>query len=275
MLLALNIATQVSPLLPSLPDTLSSATGKQRHERYHLPLAFVQQSHSLYYSPFPSTSITLLPSPSLSLSPSHPQLPCHSCSHPLCPSLSRSRCHHPAWLPHPCHHHCHCHRQDHLFHRSASYDMSSSHYHHSCRLSHPNLVVEHPGSRLACTAGKLMAQSLPWDHPYSTKRIPPQCVQHSPSWLSANQSDQLEPKRHGGCATSNWSFGTRFCQTCAPYISGRLPTTPAKANNCYCSAAASAGIVKSGESRLDQARLHHKSSHIHSCPWGSEHRISV
>ena len=43
-------------------------------------------------------------------------------SHPLVPSLSRSLSHRPGCPPHPCHHHCHCHREDGSFHCSALRD---------------------------------------------------------------------------------------------------------------------------------------------------------
>ena len=62
MLPALIIPALVSPPCTSLPLTFPSATAKQRHESYHLPLGFVQQYLSLYR----------FPSPSPSLSPSHP-----------------------------------------------------------------------------------------------------------------------------------------------------------------------------------------------------------
>jgi len=39
-----------------------------------------------------------------------------------------------------------------------------------------------------------------------------------------------------------------FCQTFAPYMGGRLTTSPEKVNSCSCGAAISAGIAKSGES---------------------------
>ena len=153
MLPALNIPALVSPLCPSLPHTIPSGTAKQWHERYHLYLGCVEQYLSLYRFPSPSPSL----SPSLSLSPS----PALSPSRPVFNSLSRSLSHLPVCAPYPRHCHFHCHRQDSSFHRSALQDPPSSPHHHPRRLSHSNLVVQRPGSRLACTAGSLVAQSLP------------------------------------------------------------------------------------------------------------------
>jgi hypothetical protein len=51
-----------------------------------------------------------------------------------------------------------------------------------------------------------------------------------------------------GYPTSNCSFGSGFCETFAPFLSGRQPTTPEKANTCSSGEATSAGIVKSGKS---------------------------
>jgi len=53
------------------------------------------------------------------------------------------------------------------------------------------------------------------------------------------------------------------------------PPLPEKANSCSCSAATSAGIVKSGESWLDQDRFYHKRSPMPSHPWCRKHCISV
>jgi hypothetical protein len=62
----------------------------------------------------------------------------------------------------------------------------------------------------------------------------------------------LIPEGNRGYPTTTGSFGPGFFQTFAPYMSGRLPTTPEKGNSCSCGAATSAGIVKSGESSLHQ-----------------------
>jgi len=128
---AINIPTLVSPRCPSLPLTFPSATAKQRHDRYHLPLGLVQHYLSLYR----------VTSPSPSLSPSRPQLRSLSTTHPLFPSLSRSLSHRPACPPNPRRRHCHCHGQDGSFHRSALWDPPSSHHHHPHRSFHLNSVV--------------------------------------------------------------------------------------------------------------------------------------
>jgi len=85
MLPALKIPTPVSPPCPILHLTFPSATPKQRHERYHLPLGFVQQY--IYRYRFPS--------PSPSVSPSCPQSPFLSPSNPVFPSQSQSLSHFP------------------------------------------------------------------------------------------------------------------------------------------------------------------------------------
>jgi len=59
MLPALNIPTLVSPLCLSLSHTFHTATAKQRHERYYLPLGFVLQYLSLHRFPSPSRSIPI------------------------------------------------------------------------------------------------------------------------------------------------------------------------------------------------------------------------
>jgi len=234
MLPALNRPARVSPPCPSLPHTVSSATAMQWHKRYHLPLGFVQQYLALYRFPSPSPSLRPLPSPAP--------------SHPLFSSLCRSPSYHPTCPPHPHCSHCHCHRQDGSVHRSALWDPPSCHHHHSHQLSQPNSVVSRPGCRLACTASSLAAQSLPCDHRHRTKRNARRGVERSPSWLSADWSDRLDPQRHRGCPTSHCSFGRGFCQSFAPYMSGRQPTTAEEANSCSCGVATSAGIVKSGKS---------------------------
>jgi len=236
MLPALNIPTLDSPLCPSRPHT-------------------VQQYLSHYR----------FPSPSPSLSPSHPMFP----------YLPRSLSHRPACASHPHLRHCHCHRQDGSIHCSVLRDPPSSHQHHPRRLSHPNSVVKRPGSRLACTAGSLVAQSLPWDHRYRNNNNAHWCVEPFPSWLSANWSNRLDLRRHWGCPTSNCSFDHGFYQTFAWYIRGRLPTTPEKVNSCACGEATSAGIVKSGELWLDQERLYHNRGPRPSHPWRRKHCISI
>jgi len=49
-----------------------------------------------------------------------------------------------------------------------------------------------------------------------------------------------------------------FVKMFAPYMNGRLPTTRKNVNFCSCSGVTLTGIVKSGESLLDQERLYHK-----------------
>jgi hypothetical protein len=183
----------------------------------------------LFPFPFP------FPSRSHALSPSHP----------LFPYLSRSQSHRHVCPPHPHHFHCHCHHQDGSFHCSVLWDPPSSQHHHRREISHPNSVGLRSGIHLAYTASSLAAESLPREHLYHPKRNAQRCVYPLASWLSADWSDQLDPRRHGGCPISHCSFGCRFCQTFAPYISGRLATTPEKVNYCSSGAATSAGIVKS------------------------------
>jgi len=141
------------------------------------------------------------------------------------------------------------------FHHSELRDPPSSHHHHPCRLSHPNSVVQWLGSQLPCTAGSLAAQFLPWDHRYRTKMNARRYVEPFPSCLFADWSDWLDPWRHGGCPNTNCSFGSGFCQTFTPYMNGRLPTTPEKPNTSFWGVAPSGGIVKRGDSWLDQERL--------------------
>ena len=149
MLPAPIIPALVCPPCPSLPYTFHSATWKQRHKIYHLPLGFVSQYLSLYRFLCPSTY----------LAPSRP----------LIPALSRSLTQRPACPPHPRHHNCSRHRQVGPCHSSAHMDPPSVH-HHSHHLCHPDSVVTHPGSRLGSTAAIVVAQWLPWDHHYSTQR---------------------------------------------------------------------------------------------------------
>jgi len=66
MLAVLNIHALVCPPCPSPPQTLASATDSWRHERYDLPLPFVQQYLSLYRFPSPFLSLPEFPSPSTS-----------------------------------------------------------------------------------------------------------------------------------------------------------------------------------------------------------------
>jgi len=119
-------------------------------------------------------------------------------------------------------------------------------------------VVHRPGRRLAWTSSSLAAQSLPWDHCYCTKGTAWQCILPSLSWLSEDWSDWLGPRRPTGCHTSDCLHCHRFCETFAPNKSGRLPTTPAKANTCCCGAAPFARIVTCGKSWLHKERLYHK-----------------
>ena len=179
MLPALNLPTLVSPLCPTLPYTFPSATAMQQHERYHLPLGFVQQYLSIYHFPSPSPSLLPLRSPSPSPSPSHR----------LFPDLVRSLSHRPACPPHPHHRHWHWHRQVCSIHPSALRDPPSYHHHHPSGLSHPISVVYWPGSCLACTAGSLAAKSLPCGHRHRTERNTHWCLQHSQRWLSPDWSD--------------------------------------------------------------------------------------
>ena len=97
MLLALNIPALVSPLCPIVPLTFASATAKQRHKRYHLPLGFMKQYCSLYHFP----SLYRFPSP----------YPALSTSRPVFSSLSRSLSHRPVCPPHPHHFYWHLHRK--------------------------------------------------------------------------------------------------------------------------------------------------------------------
>jgi len=55
----------------------------------------------------------------------------------------------------------------------------------------------------------------------------------------------------------------------------RQPTTPKKANSCSCGAATSVGIVKSGESWLDQERLYHERGPMPSHHLRCKHCTSV
>jgi len=189
----------------------------------------------------------MLPSPS----PSHLQSPLVTPSHHSFPSLSLLISCHPACPPDHRFRHCHCHRQDRSFHCSELLDLLSSHHHHPGQLSHPNCVVQRRGSRVACSASRLAAQSLPCDHRYCTKRNARRCVEHYLSWLSADWGDWLDPQRHWGCPTSNGSFDCGLCQTFGTYISRRQRTTPALVNSCSCRVATSGGIVNSGELWLD------------------------
>jgi len=192
----------------------------------------------------------------------------------MLPSLSRSLSHCPESLPHPHRRHCDCHHQDTDINHSALRDPPSSHIHYPHRLYHPN-SVERPGGHLACTGGGLVAQSLPRDYRYLTRRNAWRGVQPSPSRLSADRSDQLDPQRDGGCPIPKCLFGRGFCPTFAPYMTGRMPTTPEKVNTCIRGLATSAGIVKCGELWLDQERLYHKRDPIPSHLWRHRHFISI
>jgi len=88
-------------------------------------------------------------------------------------------------------------------------------------------------------------------------------------------SDRLHPWRHGGCATTNCWFGRGLCETFAAYMSGRQHASPDKVNISSFGTATSTGIVKSCVSWLDQERLYHKWSPMHSKPWFCKHWISV
>jgi len=113
----------------------------------------------------------------------------------------------------------------------------------------------------------LPAQSLPCNHRYSTKRSAPRCEYPFLCWLFDNSSDRLNLRGHGGCSTSNCSFGHGFSQTFATYITEKLPTTPKKANTCSCGAAMFAGYVEHVESWLDQERLSHKRGSMSTHSW--------
>ena len=102
-----------------------------------------------------------------------------------------------------------------------------------------------------------------------------QCVITSQSSLSVHWMDQHDPQTSGGWPTFKCSFCPRFCQTFAPYLSGRLPTTPKKRKSCSCGATILAGIVTSGESGLDQRRLFNKSRPMPSRPWRGKECISI
>jgi len=108
---------------------------------------------------------------------------------------------------------------------------------------------------------------------YQEKRSP--CIRPPTSWLAADQRYQLDPWIQGGCPTYNWSFGRGFCQTFAPYMSGRPPTTPAEVNSCSWSPATSAGMVKTGELWLDHERFYHWRGPMPSHPWCRKHCMSV
>jgi hypothetical protein len=103
----------------------------------------------------------------------------------------------------------------------------------------------------------------------------PNSVYRFPTWLSADWSHPLDPRRHRGCLTSNQSFSCQFCQTFGLYLSGMLPTTLAKVNSCSCGGATSAGIVKRGESWLDEERLYPKRGPRLSHPWRRKHSVSI
>jgi len=232
------------------------------------PLWFVQQYLSLYHFPSPS------PSASPSLSFFCPQLPSHYPSHRLVPSLSWSLLDCPTCSARTLCRHCHCHRQDGSTQHSALLYLPSPH-HHPHQFSHTNSVVKWPGSRLACTASSLAPQSFPWHYYYHTKWKARSYVSLSQCWLFADWSDWFDPRRHWGCPTSNWLFGHGFWQTLTTNMSGRLSTTSVKANCCSCGTATLAGIVKSGESWLDQERLSHKQGPMPSRPCSRKHCISV
>jgi len=186
MLLALNIPAVVIRPCRSQPYTLPSATAIQRHERYHLPLGCVNLYHSLYYSASPSPASPQVPSPSPSLSSARPQSPYLSPFSLLFLSLVKYYSDCALRPPHPRCCHCHYNLPQDSFHHSVLHSLPSSHHHHLCQLSHSNTVIWCPGSRLGCTAGSLLAQSLPCDHCYHTKTNTGKYVQSSPIWLAAD-----------------------------------------------------------------------------------------
>jgi len=105
-------------------------------------------------------SLYYIPSPAPALSPSLPQFPSLSPSHSIFPSLSRSHSHRPMSPPHRCRRHCHCHCQDGTYHHSVLWDPRSSPHRDPRQLSHPNSVVQQPGSHLAHSAGSSVGQSV-------------------------------------------------------------------------------------------------------------------
>jgi len=181
----------------------------------------------------------------------------------------------PVCPPHPRCHHCHCHCLDASFNRLQLQNLPSSDHHHPRRLSLPHSVVERPGSHLACTSSIFAGQSLHWDHRYLTRTSACWWLSLSQSRLSADWSDWLDPPRHGGCPTSNCSFGLGLCQTFAPYMCAGTPPLPKRRTPCSYGAATSGGIVKCGELWLDQEWLHHKTGPMPCHAWRCKQCISI